>query len=102
MNAPAGVVVDHKYGEGLDNRRANLRLATPAQNSHNRSKGRNKTSSRYKGVYLVKETKKWRASICHNNKRIHLGFFKNETDAAKAYDGAAKEYFKEFASLNFE
>jgi hypothetical protein len=101
MNPPPGLFVDHENHNGLDNRKANLQIATPAQNSRNRLKGRKKTSSRYKGVYLAKETKKWRAAIYHNNECIHLGYFENEEDAAKAYDKAARLYHGEFASLNF-
>ncbi len=101
MNPPPGRFVDHENHEGLDNRKANLRIATPAENSRNRKKQSSKSSSRYKGVYLAKETKKWRAAIYHNNECIHLGYFENEEDAAKAYDQAARLYHGEFASLNF-
>ncbi|MGA2914516.1 MAG: AP2 domain-containing protein [Sedimentisphaerales bacterium] len=102
MNPPPGFYVDHDNHNGLDNRKANLRLATPAQNSRNRLKGKRKTSSRYKGVYLVKSINKWRADIYHNNQAIYLGHFENEINAAKAYDKAAIIYHGDFASLNFE
>ena len=102
MNAPAGVVVDHKYGDGLDNRKVNLRIATIAQNQYNRRKISRKTTSKYKGVHYRKKSKKYYAAIGHKGKKTHLGCFGNEIDAAKAYDEAAKMLFGDFASLNFE
>ena len=100
MNAPKGMIVDHKNGNGLDNRRENLRLATFTQNNYNASKRKN-TSSQYKGVYFSKSRQRWRASIRFDGKRISLGTFKAEIDAAKAYDAAAKKYHTVFAKLNF-
>jgi hypothetical protein len=102
MNAPAGMFVDHRYGDGLDNRKENLRIATMAQNQYNRRKTSRKTSSKYKGVHLKKQYNKYGAEISCNGKRTHLGYFDNEIDAAKAYDEAAKKLFGEFAKLNFE
>jgi hypothetical protein len=101
MNAPAGVFVDHRYGDGLDNRKVNLRIATRAQNQYNRRKTSKKTTSKYKGVHLDRNRNKYRAIIGCSGKRIFLGYFDNETDAAKAYDEAAKKYHGEFAKLNF-
>lgn len=101
MNPPPYLFVDHINHNGLDNRKANLRIVTPAQNSRNRVKGKNKKSSKYKGVCLDKETNKWRSAIRFNRKPIHLGYFESEEDAAKAYDEAAEKLFGEFASLNF-
>ncbi|MDD5010925.1 MAG: AP2 domain-containing protein [Phycisphaerae bacterium] len=101
MNAPAGYLVDHRNGDGLDNRKSNLRLATQAENSRNKRKTKKAVTSKYKGVSLRKKENKWVAHIDYQGRRIHLGFFKNEEDAAKAYDEAAKLYHGEFASLNF-
>jgi hypothetical protein len=100
MDAPKGLVVDHINGNGLDNRRANLRLVTPLQNHWNGRKMEN-TSSRFKGVCFNKQNKKWVAYINVENKRIYLGNFNSEIDAAKAYDEAAKNYRGVFAKLNF-
>ena len=102
MNAPHGLLVDHRNGKTLDNRRANLRLATHSQNMQNRGKRRIKASSRFVGVSFDKEHKLWRAYIRYQEKRIHLGRFDSETDAARAYDEAAKKYYGEFARLNFQ
>jgi hypothetical protein len=100
MNPPDGLVVDHRNRNSLDNRRANLRLATYAENNVNKQKRRNSVS-RYIGVCLEKRTGRWEARIWQQGKGIRLGRFNNEIEAAKAYDEAAKRYRGEFACLNF-
>ena len=99
IEVPDGYVIDHINGCGLDNRRANLRLATVAQNAWN-SKKRNPRSG-YKGVWFASEKGMWRAAIVCHGRRMHLGYFKDKIDAAKAYDDAAGKYHKQFARLNF-
>jgi hypothetical protein len=98
MNNP-NIQVDHRDGDGLNNRRLNLRVATNAQNSMNRRK-KIGCLSQYKGVYLDKRYNKWRASIMFNKKRYHLGHYSNEKDAALAYNRKALEFFGEYALLN--
>ncbi len=90
---------DHINGDGLDNRRSNLRIASPSQNVMNQKK-RTKTSSKFKGCYLEKSTNKWVARITVNYKNIIIGRFKDELKASFAYDEKAKELFGEFAKLN--
>ena len=102
IHPPDHLVVDHINHNGLDNRKANLRHATRAQNNRNRLIiVRKNSSSKYKGVNWNKSKKKWRARIHVDGECIFLGYFKDEIEAAKAYDKAAKKYYKEFASLNF-
>jgi hypothetical protein len=94
------MLIDHINHNGLDNRKANLRLATRAQNSRNRRPvGRG--SSKYKGVTYRKSDGVFIADIRAGRKRIYLGCFRREKEAAKAYDTAARKYHGEFASLNF-
>ena len=103
MDFPEGRIVDHKDNNTLDNRRSNLRLATYSQNAFNRAKVKTKTSSRYIGVYFEKTTGRWTVKIrTGRGKRLWLGRYDSEIDAAKAYDKAAKKYHGEFAKLNFQ
>ena len=101
LEVPKGMVVDHINNDTMDNRNANLRPATRAQNSRNRKKISRQCSSKYKGVWWHKSSLKWGATVVFEKKKIHLGIFNNEIDAAKAYDEAAKKYHGEFACLNF-
>jgi hypothetical protein len=101
IKVPPGMVIDHINHNGLDNRNANVRIATHAQNSRNTRKQRPKTASKYKGVTWNRPLKKWRAQITRDGKRISLGCFSDEIEAAKAYDIAAKKYHGRFASTNF-
>jgi hypothetical protein len=98
--AAPGTMVDHKDGDGLNNRRSNLRLATDSQNQWNRKSKRAGTYSRYKGVSWYKAYGTWMAEICKDGVRTYLGQFASEVEAAKAYDRAALEAFGEFAHVN--
>jgi hypothetical protein len=103
IEVPAGMVVDHINRNSLDNRKSNLRAATAAQNMWNRCKEKKaKATSIYKGVGWARQRKCWRAEIWANGRRMSLGHFKSEVDAAKAYDRAARKYHGQFAVLNFE
>ena len=95
-------VVDHRNGNGLDNRRANLRRASQAQNQINRAGNLRSGSmaSKYRGVKL-RRARTWEADIRINGKKTFLGSFKTAEDAARAYDAAARQYHGEFARLNF-
>lgn len=102
---------DHLDHNGLNNQRSNLRKVSNKQNSRNK-RSRSNSSSKYLGVckstYIGTngvEHNRWRAQIGVDYKNIKLGSFpynrKGEIAAAKAYDNAAKQYFGDFANLNF-
>lgn len=94
--------VDHRNGDGLDNRRENLRRATHSQNMRNvRKLNTRKAVSRYKGVGHVNWPLTWRARISVDGRLRHLGVFPSEDAAARAYDAAARVAFGEFAAVNF-
>lgn len=97
INDP-NIQIDHKNGNKLDNRKNNLRLVTNQENQFNQKK-RN-TSNKFKGVRLNKKANKYVSYITLNYKRIHLGYFENEIEAAKAYDKKAIELFGEYACTN--
>jgi len=99
LNPPKNKLVDHINGNGLDNRRFNLRICTQKENVRNHKIFSTNTSG-YTGVHWAKDKKKWQSRIRVNYKRISLGYFKNIIKAAQAYNEAAKEYFGEFARLN--
>lgn len=99
LGSREGCTVDHINGNGLDNRRCNLRFATPSQQAQNVHGGRGR--SQYKGVSWAKRQRKWAAVIYVGGRNRHLGYFSNEDDAAKAYDVAARLHYAEFACLNF-
>ena len=96
VNAQDGVQVDHENGDGLDNRRSNLRITTNQQNQHNRSANKGK---KFKGVIVDKRS--YRARIYLHGEAFYMGPFASEDAAAKAYDAMAVEMFGPFARTNF-
>jgi hypothetical protein len=94
-----GEQIVHANGDTLDNRRANLRLATPSQIQQRRRKGRGR--SPYKGVSWRSRRHKWEANIKLDGKAYYLGSFANEVEAAMVYDAAAREMFGDYAAPNF-
>lgn len=97
--ADQDIHVDHINGNGLDNRRANLRLCSASQNRINSGLDRNNTSG-IKGVYLHKETGKFCAVIGFNGKHKYLGLFPTKEQAAHARAMAEVELYGEFSRHN--
>jgi len=97
MNAPKGMEVDHIDHNGLNNQKYNLRICTKCQNNRNKLPS---GKSKYLGVSA--EDIKYKAEIMINHNKIRIGRFTTEEAAARAYDKKAKEYFGEFANLNFK
>lgn len=89
---------DHIDGDGLNNRRSNLRSATLYQNLQNTSCHVDSKYG-YKGVDR-RSPNQWRARIQIYGKTIYLGSFKTLELAAQAYNEAAIKYHGEFARLN--
>ncbi|MBM3536051.1 MAG: endonuclease [Alphaproteobacteria bacterium] len=97
--APKGLDVDHINGNGLDNRRANLRICTRSQNLQN--KPRRPGTSRFKGVSWNVRDHVWYAYVNVNKSVVSLGSFQDEVEAARTYDAAALKHFGPQARLNF-
>lgn len=96
-DAQPGELVDHISGNGLDNRKANLRIVSALQNSMNRVRNLN-SKSKYKGVTF--DRGKWQGQIKLHGKMHYLGRFDTEQEAAAAYNEAALRLFGVYAKLN--
>ena len=91
--------IDHHNGDGLDNRKENLRICTNQQNSSNRRHPHKNNKLGIKGVSWRKDQKKFQSAIQVNGENIHLGYFNVLGDADSAYRKAEEKYFKEFARV---
>ena len=102
MDDPVGVQVDHIHKDDgvIDNRKGNLRIVTNQQNTQNMRRHL-KSESQFKGIKRPGRNLQWQATIRANGKSIYLGLFRDEVDAACAYDAAARILFGEFAHTNF-
>lgn len=95
MNSPAGLIVDHKNRNRLDNRKCNLRIASSSQNQANAVR----KSKHGRGIKF--RNGKYEASITVDGKREYLGRFESVDAAKRAYDERAVKIFGEFAVTNF-
>lgn len=102
METDERVQIDHINHNKRDNTKRNLREATHQENQYNVPKTKKPTSSRYKGVHFRKDLNinKWTARGSLNGKRIHLGHYFTEEEAALAYNKFALKHYGEFACLN--
>lgn len=97
LGDPEGMEVDHINRNTLDNQKSNLRVCTHKQNCINVACY---AQNEYKGVSWKKQSRKWRAYSHLNHKQIHLGYFDNPIDAAKAYNEFVLKHHGEYAYLN--
>ncbi|HJX51580.1 MAG TPA: AP2 domain-containing protein [Polyangia bacterium] len=96
MGTPKGLRTDHRNHNPLDNRRGNLRIATPSQNNQN-ARISSINSSGFKGVWYDKRCKRWATAIKLGGKRFFLGRYKTSELASEKYKEAAIRMFGEFA-----
>ncbi len=100
LNAPKGTYVDHINGDGLDNRKKNLRLCTNAQNCANRGASCN-AEIPFKGVFMS-PAGNYRVTYTLNRKKTVIGTFRNPELAGKIFDVITKPIWGEFARPNFD
>jgi hypothetical protein len=103
VKAPKGMQVDHTNGNPLDNRRSNLRLCTPRQNSANRVKASNNTTG-FIGVTYRADQPQRPYCAQHFDKKLGGGFskyFRTAEEAAVYRDKQMIDKYGEFAGLNF-
>lgn len=93
LGLTGGEIVDHINGNGLDNRKSNLRVADTQKNAFNRGKPNIPCTSRFKGVISRKGSPSWHARIKFRDKCVELGAFRDEADAAAAYNLGARAFF---------
>lgn len=101
LKAPKNKSTDHINGNGLDNRRKNLRLCSVSQNACNQKPRVNNTSG-FRGVYRKKGIKNWLVLIQYKKKSRHVGYYSTAIEAARAYDKAARKHHGAFARTNFK
>ncbi len=94
------VLVDHRSLDGLDNRRANLRVASRTENAWNCPRPITNTSG-YKGVSRDPRSGRYTAEIKVNGVTLRLGRYTCPVEAARAYDEAARRHHGQFAMTNF-
>jgi len=100
LDAGDGLVVDHINGNGLDNRRKNLRIATRGQNVHH-SFTTVKNKHGFRGISFIERYQRWQVSMKTGGRNTYVGFYATAEEAARAYDAKALEVYGEFARLNF-
>lgn len=97
MDAKPGEQVDHKHGDGLDNRKESLRITTNTGNQRGFARRALDNKSGYRGVCWNEETQKFDAYV----KKIHVGYFSCPIEAARARDAKARELGWPEEGMNF-
>jgi hypothetical protein len=96
MNPKIGYVIDHINGDGLDNRKENLRICTHSENMKN-IKVRKDNTSGVRGIHWQKKANKWHCQIQYNGKKIYLGLYKDLEDAKRVvllHQNNTSEFYK--------
>jgi hypothetical protein len=101
MGTPRGCETDHVDGDGLNNRRSNLRVVTRGQNAHNHIHKAAGKTSRFRGVCWDRKSGRWHAQMRCAGRRIWSGYFDCEMAAAQAYDDAGFARDPEHFTPNF-
>lgn len=96
IGTPVGLVTDHINGNGLDNRRSNLRVCSRRENLLNRGEQTN-NSSGISGVSFEKKSQKWESYLHHYGKKISLGRYSEKEEAVKARTEGIKKWYNDFA-----
>lgn len=97
IRPPSGVLVDHEDGDGLNNRRKNLRLASKSQNTANRFREQSNATG-YRGIRRL-PSGRYQAYVTHQGRHIALGTFDTPEEAHQAYRLGAVKYHGEFATF---
>ncbi|MDD3123570.1 MAG: AP2 domain-containing protein [Candidatus Izemoplasmatales bacterium] len=95
-----GYRVDHINHDGLDNRKCNLRVIEPSNNSKNRRSKNANNKSGYRNVFWNSTIGKWTVNLCKDYKQIHIGDYNDVNDAGRAAELARKKYYGQYAGKN--
>lgn len=101
MDAPDNMVVDHINGDGLDNRKKNLRIVTKSQNAMN-SRAHVDNITGLKGSHYDKRKGTYYSRIKVDCKNIYLGTFNTAEEAAQAYADASAKYHGEYGRTHLD
>jgi|CXWL01.1.fsa_nt_gi hypothetical protein len=96
-NAPVDRVVDHINGDGMDNRKSNLRLCTHADNIRNRVHINKNNRVGYRGVFNNRSKTAFVAQIKFEGKSMHLGTYPTAVEASRVHEEARLRLFGEYA-----
>jgi len=99
LGTPRGMITDHINGNKLDNRKANLRVCTRSENAMNRSTPSHNISG-YKCIHWLSREKRWCVAVTGGKKKVHVGTYKNISEAVLARDLVIQQLHGGFARLD--